>query len=485
MADSRGVSLKLMSQIQKVVDIQSKIIYFLLSIILSFGLTYWLYEPAMNQAQVYVLFLLFLAIGLWMTEAIPPFAVGLLVFGFLIFAMNSYYSQIDPGNAQSYYVGYINSWSSSVIWLMLGGFFIAEAMSKTKLDRQVFRFSISRFGTAPKQVLLGIMLTTALFSMIMSNTATSAMMIASVLPFIKTLDEDSPFTKAILLGIAGSASIGGMGTLIGSPPNAIAVEALNNNGIDIGFLEWMMVGFPLALILTVLFWFLLTKKFIAKKKTFSIKLEDETVDINSPNYRFDRVKKRVVLAVLALTLILWLTEKLHGIPASVVSLLPIILLTISGIINGDDVRNLPWDTLMLVMGGLALGLAITETGLADYYVEKIQEHKLNFYVMAICFAFLTVIMSNIMSNTATATILIPISIILTYKNPVVLPLVIGLCASVALFLPISTPPNAIAYSTGFLEQKDFRLGGLVFGIIGPLLITAIVILIFMVLYQIP
>ncbi|MGB5320481.1 anion permease, partial [Eudoraea sp.] len=100
-------------------------------------------------------------------------------------------------------------------------------------------------------------------------------------------------------------------------------------------------------------------------------------------------------------------------------------------------------------------------------------------------AFLTVIMSNIMSNTATATILIPISIILTYKNPVVLPLVIGLCASVALFLPISTPPNAIAYSTGFLEQKDFRLGGLVFGIIGPLLITAIVILIFMVLYQLP
>ncbi|WP_276390397.1 SLC13 family permease [Eudoraea chungangensis] len=484
MADSRGVSLKLMSQIQKVVDIQSKIIYFLLSIILSFGLTYWLYEPEMNQAQIYVLFLLFLAIGLWMSEAIPPFAVGLLVFGFLIFSMNSYYSQIDPGNAQSYYVGYINSWSSSVIWLMLGGFFIAEAMSKTKLDRQVFRFSISRFGSTPKQVLLGIMLTTAIFSMIMSNTATSAMMIASVLPFIDTLDKNSPFSKAILIGIAGSASIGGMGTLIGSPPNAIAVEALNNNGIDIGFLEWMMVGFPLAIILTLLFWLLLTKTYIAKKKSFVIELDDETVDKDSPNYRFERVKKRVVLAVLALTLLLWLTEKLHGIPASVVSLLPIILLTISGIINGDDVRKLPWDTLMLVMGGLALGLAIKETGLASYYVDKLQEIELNFYALALFFAFLTVIMSNIMSNTATATILIPISIILTFNNPVVIPLVIGLCASVALFLPISTPPNAIAYSTGKLEQKDFRLGGLVFGIVGPILITATVVLIFMVLYTV-
>lgn len=484
MADSRGVSLNLMSHIQKVVDVQSRVIYFLLSIIFSFAITYALYEPAMDQAQIYVLFLLFLSIGLWVTEAIPPFAVGLLVFGFLIFAMNSYYSQIDPENVRSHYVEYINSWSSSVIWLMLGGFFMAEAMSKTKLDREVFKISISRFGTSPKYVLLGIMLTTALFSMIMSNTATTAMMIASVLPFINTLDKDSPFSKAILIGIASSASIGGMGTLIGSPPNAIAVEALNNNGIDIGFLEWMMVGFPIALILTVMFWFILSKKYLARKKSMKIELEEETVDLTSSTYKFDRIKKQVVLAVLFITLLLWLTEKLHGIPASVVSLLPIILLTMFGIINGDDVRKLPWDTLMLVAGGLALGLAIKETGLASFYVEKIQQYDLNFYVMAISFAFLTVVMSNIMSNTATATILIPISIILTFNNPVVLPLVIGLSASTALFLPISTPPNAIAYSTGKLEQKDFRSGGIALGIVGPLFITAVVILIFMVLYKV-
>jgi len=484
MADSRAVSLKLMSHIQKVVDIQSRVIYFLLSVIFSFALTYALYEPVMDQSQVYVLFLLFLAIGLWVTEAIPPFAVGLLVFGFLIFAMNSYYSKIDPLNVQSYYMEYINSWSSSVIWLMLGGFFMAEAMSKTNLDREVFKISISRFGSSPKYVLLGIMLTTALFSMIMSNTATTAMMIASVLPFINTLDEDSPFSKAILIGIAGSASIGGMGTLIGSPPNAIAVEALNNNDINIGFLEWMMVGFPIAILLTLLFWFLLSKKFLARKTSIRIELEEETVDVNSSTYKFDRIKKKVVLAVLCVTLLLWLTENLHGIPASVISLLPIILLTMFGIINGDDVRKLPWDTLMLVAGGLALGLAIKETGLASLYVEKIQQYDLNFYALAISFAFLTVVMSNIMSNTATATILIPISIILTFNNPVVLPVVIGLCASTALFLPISTPPNAIAYSTGKLEQKDFRIGGIVLGIIGPLFITAIVMFIFMVLYKV-
>lgn len=468
-----------MSQFQKVVDIQGRIIYFLLSLIAAFVLTYMLYEPDLDQAQIYVLFMLFFAIGLWVTEAIPPFAVGLLVFGFLIFAMNSYYSQVDPTNVEAHYRGYVNSWSSSVIWLMLGGFFMAEAMSKTKLDRLVFKQTIRKFGTNPRYILLGLMLTTALFSMIMSNTATTAMMIASVLPFINTLDEDSRFSRAILIGIAGSASIGGMGTIIGSPPNAVAIEALNNHGLDIGFLEWMLVGFPLALILTLLFWMILIKRYIPKKKSMIIEFQDEPVDESITSIKFEKIKKRVVIAVLALTLLLWLTEKLHGIPASVVSILPIILLTMSGIINGDDVRKLPWDTLMLVAGGLALGLAIKETGLASFYVERIQQFEINFYVLVILFGFLTVVMSNIMSNTATATILIPIGIILTFENPVILPLVIGLSASTALFLPISTPPNAIAYSTGKLEQKDFRLGGLVFGLIGPLIIAAVVILIYL------
>ncbi len=474
MADSRTASFKILSEIQKVVDIQSKIIYFLLSIIAAGALTYLLFEPAMDRAQLTVLFVLILAIGLWVSEAIPPFAVGLMVFGGLIFSMTKYYFEIDPENVESHYIEYINSWSSSVIWLMLGGFFIAEAMSKTNLDRTVFQMSLSRFGNKPKFILLGLMLTTAVFSMIMSNTATTAMMIASVLPFINTLESNSSFSKAILIGISGAASIGGMGTLIGSPPNAIAVEALNNHGYEIGFLEWMMVGFPIAIILTLLFWFALSRKYIPKEKPMNIELEDVSLKPSDPNYRFERIKRRVVLSVLGLTLLLWLTEKIHGIPASMVSFLPIILLTMSGIINGDDVRKLPWDTLMLVAGGLTLGLAIKDTGLASYYVEKLAGFDLNFYLIVIGFAFLTVIMSNIMSNTATATILIPISLILAFANPIILPLVIGLSASTALFLPISTPPNAIAFSTGKLEQRDFRFGGTFAGLLGPIMITMFV-----------
>ncbi|MDO5608572.1 MAG: SLC13 family permease [Capnocytophaga sp.] len=480
MADSRHHSLQILSHIQKTVDIQQKVIYFLLSVIAAFGLTYMLYEPELNMVQIYVLFLLFLAIGLWMTEAIPPFATGLLVFGFLIFATNSYYSTIDPENAKSYYQEYVNTWSNSVIWLMLGGFFMADAMQKTHLDRIVFKLSISKFGNTPKSILLGLMLTTAAFSMLMSNTATTAMMVASVTPFLLTLPKDSPLGKAILIGVASAASIGGVGTLIGSPPNAIAVDALSDYGI--GFLEWMYVGIPVSIILTFVAWFLLCKKYVKTNIPVDITIDEApTEEERQQDPRILRMKKNVVLSVLGLTLLLWLTEKIHGIPASMVSFLPIMLLTMLGVIKGSDVRKLPWDTLMLVAGGLALGMAIKETGLAQHYVDKLQQIEFNFYVLVLLFAFLTVLLSNVMSNTATATILIPIGAILAHQNPIILPMVIGLSASMALFLPISTPPNAIAYSTGFLQQKDFRYMGIIAGVLGPIVICAITMLVFMVL----
>ena len=130
MADSRTASMRYLQKFQHVVDIQQKIIYFLLSIILAGALTYWINTPELDTAQIYVLFLLFLSIGLWVTEAVPPFAVGLLIFGFLIFALGGYYSEIDPDNAAKYVSKYVQTFSNSVIWLMLGGFVIAEAMQK-------------------------------------------------------------------------------------------------------------------------------------------------------------------------------------------------------------------------------------------------------------------------------------------------------------------------------------------------------------------
>ena len=475
MADSRAASLRYLKKYQHIVDIQQKVINFLLSIILAGGLTYWLNTPELDTAQIYVLFLLFLSIGLWVTEAVPPFAVGLLIFGFLIFALGGYYSEIDPDNAAKYVNKYVQTFSNSVIWLMLGGFVIAEAMQKVGLDKTVFQVTIQKFGTKPRYVLLGIMLVTAIFSMIMSNTATTAMMIASVMPFISTLDKNAPMAKALLLGIPAAASLGGMGTIIGSPPNAIAVDAMKNYGVEFGFLEWMTVGFPIAIIMVLIMWIFLINKFVPKVSEIDLGfLKEEGTPENS---RIFRIKRRIVSGVLLLTLTLWLTGNLHGIPASAVSFIPIMVLTLVGIVSGNDIRNLPWDTLMLVAGGLSLGLAIQETGLAEYYVNKLSDYDLNIYALMFAFSVMTIVFSNFMSNTATATILIPIAILLVPDSPIVLPLVIGLSASAALFLPISTPPNAIAFSTGRLDQKDFRYGGIIAGLIAPLVIIGVVLII--------
>jgi sodium-dependent dicarboxylate transporter 2/3/5 len=235
----------------------------------------------------------------------------------------------------------------------------------------------------------------------------------------------------------------------------------------------MLFGVPVVVILLTGFWYILLRYFNlgnipVPPEEFEMKvLDDDPENI----YALERRRrKRVVTVTLAVTVLLWLTSKLHGIPAAAVSGIPIILFTMLNIITGEDVRSLPWDTLMLVAGGLSLGLAISETGLAEYFIGQMNDVTLAPVFLAIIFSLVTVIFSNIMSNTATATILIPMAGLWAGINPLLLPLVIGLAASCALFLPVSTPPNAIAYSTGLLEQKDFRLGGIYAGLFGPVII---------------
>ncbi len=205
-----------------------KIIYFLLSLVMALGLTFLLKEPGFTDSQVYVLFLLFFAIGLWLTEAIPPFAVSLFIIAFLIFALGNKYFNSQPEDIAKY----VNTFSSSVIWLLLGGFFLAAAMTKTKLDETLFRITLKISGTNPRNLLIGLMFTTMVASMLMSNTATTAMVIAAVMPLLASLGKKSGFAKALLLGIPIAASTGGMGTIIGTPPNAIAAGALANAGIS-------------------------------------------------------------------------------------------------------------------------------------------------------------------------------------------------------------------------------------------------------------
>lgn len=481
MPDSRSYSLKLLvkfnKNLYKRINWQSKITLFVLSLVIGFAGVYFLKDESFTDPQTNVTFILFFAIALWVTEAIPPFAVGILIIGFLVFSMG----YLEAEDVKQY----VNTWSDSVIWLFLGGFFLAEGMKKTKLDAALLKVTVPKLGNQSKYILLGLMMITGVLSMLMSNTATTAMMIATIAPILTQFGKNAPITKSLLIGIPTAAAIGGMGTIIGSAPNAIAVGALEGVGIYISFIEWMLIGIPVSLLLILIFWKALLMKYTFKVKRLSLdfltneqtKIDDTDEDGESET-EVNRTQQRIMLVVLVITLIFWLSSQWTGIPVAAVSGIPIVGLTMLGIIDADDVRQLPWDTLMLVAGGLALGLAVQQYGLADYFISLVAFEHINIYLLYLVFGLITVILSNIMSNTATATIMIPISISLVQMNqlgaPSVMVFIIALSASCALLLPVSTPPNAIAFSTGMLEQKEFRYGGILLGILGPILVILFV-----------
>ncbi len=427
------------------------------NIVIALIATYFFRELGYGDAVDYVFLISCISVGLWISEAIPPFAVGIFIIASLLFGFGTDFL-IDESAPVQLYVG---TWTSNVIWLLLGGFFLAEGMRIVQLDLALFRFTLKQFGEEPEKLLLGLMLTTALASMVMSNTATTAMMISSVLPLIRGLGKRSAYSKALLTGIPAAASVGGVGTIIGSTPNAIAIGALQERGIHIGFVDWMVFGFPVALLLVYLFYRFLLKTMDIKSVVLNIK------DLHQTNGEIDKTKRRAVLFTLIVTVSLWLTEPLHGIPLAGTSAVPIVLLTLLQVMNAQDVRQIPWDTLMLVAGGLGLGIAIVDVGLSDIIMQKVNTLPLPTLGIVLIFGIVAVLMSNVMSNTAAASILVPLGMALPYPFGIAAPLVVAISCAAALFLPVSTPPNAIAYATEMLEQKDFRPGGVFFALTGP------------------
>jgi solute carrier family 13 (sodium-dependent dicarboxylate transporter), member 2/3/5 len=437
---------------------------FLGNAVLASIFTYGFAQLDYGEAVNFVFFVSVLSIGLWITEAIPPFAVGILIVGLLLagFGTDLVLDSSTPVDI------YIDTWTSNVIWLLLGGFFLAEGMKEAGLDRDLFSFTVKRFGNKPERLLLGLMMVTATSSMVMSNTATTAMMISSILPLVRLLGKGNPFSVALLTGIPAAASVGGIGTIIGSTPNAIAVGALMEQGIYISFVEWMILGVPAGFTMVYLFY-----RFLIKKLDFSnVQLDTSALIVNADVK--DKRKRISVLVTLVLTVGLWLTEPLHGIPVAATSAVPIVLLTLLQVLDAENVRRLPWETLMLVAGGLALGIALVEVGLASIIMNKVNNLPLAMGLIALLFSAIGVLLSNVMSNTAAASILIPLSVSLAFPFGLIVPVAVAITCSCALLLPVSTPSNAISYATGLVTQRDFRRGGLFFIIRSPFVALAFV-----------
>lgn len=429
----------------------------LIAITLSWFPAYSGLEPAGRVT----LFILLIAAGLWVTEAIPAFAVALLVIGLEIAILGR------PGGVSATkpddWLQFVRPWSSPIIWLFFGGFVLAEAASKTGLDRWFSSLVLRRCGSRPAFILLGIMGITFCFSMFISNTATTAMMMAVISPVAVAIQIQNPFRKALLLAVPFAANLGGMGTVIGSPPNAIAMGMLRmEHSID--FLTWMFFGLPPALALAGIVWVFLLRRYPSSE----VSLPTESLSPASSDFPSAPIwQKGLVMATFFTTVGLWLAEPIHKIPTPVISFIPIIIFTVFQILGRDEIRRLPWEILLLLTGGLALGVAVTNTGLAAWLVLQIPFGMEKPLIMAGCLAFLCSALSNFMSNTAAANILIPIGLALGVGMEINYVVPLALAASSAMCLPVSTPPNAIAYSYGQLASKDFLVGGLIVGLLAP------------------
>jgi len=412
------------------------------------------------------LFILIFCALLWITEAMPAFAVSLLVIGLQIAILGrpgGVFAETDRD-----WERFIAPWGSPLIWLFFGGFVLAQAAEQTGLDRRMAYSTLARFGQKPAALLAGTMLTTAVLSMFMSNTATATLMVAALTPLIAGGRGGVALAKTLLVGIAFSANIGGMGTVIGSPPNAIAAGALADIA-PVDFAQWMFFGVPPMLVLLLISWGFLVLRYLGRAGF--VAQEEMTFTASESTNGVTLTSQLTVVLTFVVTIAMWITSPWHGIPTTVVAIFPICLLTATGILGPDDIRRLPWDVLLLIAGGLSLGVGIADTGLATWLVAQLPFDQFSPLVVVMAFCYLIVALSNLMSNTAATNMVVPLVLaaVSSGQHRMVVP--IALCASMSMCLPISTPPNAIVYGTRRISTTDLLFGGLLLGLISPPIIT--------------
>jgi sodium-dependent dicarboxylate transporter 2/3/5 len=407
-----------------------------------------------------------LAGSLWISEAIPAFAVALLVIGLQVMLLGMPGGVLASADDLRAWEIYVRPWASPPMWLFFGGLILARAAQRTEIDRWIAQTALRLTGGSPRRLLPALMAITFLFSMFMSNTATCAMMLTVLGPAVAGLPKDSPVGKSLLLGLAFAANLGGMGTIIGTPPNAIGAGFLDASG-GISFLDWMALGLPPSILLFAIVWFQLSRSLKGQDSPLAISLNP-----TSPASSTTVWQRWLTLLIFCLTIGLWMTGSLHGTPTAVVSFIPIISLTMIGVIRAEDIRALNWDVLILLAGGLSLGVGIESSGLATWMGERIETFSFPAWAMALALAYVAAFASNLMSNTAAANILLPIGLVVAETAGGALPpasivVPVALSCSIAMALPIATPPNALIFASGRLQARDYLPGGLLTLLLGP------------------
>jgi sodium-dependent dicarboxylate transporter 2/3/5 len=426
----------------------------------------------------------------WMTEAIPIPATALLPLGlFPILGV------LTPASASAPY-------ANDQIFLFMGGFLMAVTMEKWGLHKRIALRIMAAVGTSPNRLVLGFMLATAFLSMWISNTATAAMMLPiaiAVGEMFRPQDQEGPyeFGIALMLGMAYAASIGGVATLIGTPPNAILAAAASEIlDIEIGFFQWMGVGLPIVMVMLPLTWFLLTRYLYPPGRLAgdaAAIIDKETASLGLPSRG-----EKITATVFVLTALAWVlrSEKsIEGVTipglqtwapnigdatiamtaAVVLFIIPVNWRKGEFTLDWPTARRIPWGVLVLFGGGLSLARAMDDSGLAAWIGSAVSTLEAVPVVLIVAFvAVLVVFLTEVTSNTATATMAMPVMAGAATglgMNPLVVMSAAALAASMAFMLPVATPPNAIVFGSGYITIPQMSRAGIVLNLCAVVLIT--------------
>ena len=454
--------------------------FVLLPLVIAVTLFLWLVPidffgvEGLNVVQQRMIAIFAFAALMWMFEIIPAWTTSVVIIVLMLLTISNkgfglFLNNVNDGSVFIDYTAVMAAFANPIIMLFLGGFVLAIAATKVGLDVQLAKILLKPFGTNPKTVMLGILCVVAIFSMFMSNTATAAMMLAFVTPVLKSLPADGKGRIGLALAIPVAANIGGIGTPIGTPPNAIALGYLNDMGMGVTFMDWMLRMVPFVIVMILIAWGLLLVLFPFKAKKIELKIEGGA----KPGHH-----TIVVYVTFALTILLWITEQWTGINSNIVALIPFAVFSATGVIDKKDLSEIEWSVLWMVAGGLALGVGLMKTGLASTLVNAIPFSSMSPFLVMVAAGVIGYLISNFLSHSSAANLLCPIIAVIgsalsaelePFGGVRALPIGLAISTSVAMLLPLCTAPHAFASSTGLVETKDMLKVGVVMGVVGLVL----------------
>ncbi len=426
---------------------------------------------------------------LWATEAIPLFAASLSVVGLevLLLAQRGGGGGLASTGDLSY-TRFFEPFASSTVILFLGGFLLAAAVRKHGLDRAIASRLLRPFVDDSYRLVMAVILTTGFLSVWISNTATAAMMLAIVTPLARDQATPRRLASALVLAVAFGASIGGFMTPVSTPPNAITISQLRTIGVDITFVEWVLMAAPLSVGMLVVTGLLLCALLRPPRRVGLTTLHPGEAagpdgGLKEPDQLSWRAWATVVVILAAV--VAWMSGPWHGVDDAAVALIAATLLAAVGVLDRRDVRSIDWDVLLLMWGGLALGNGLHVTGVLEYVGGLPLLRHAEGWALALMVIAGGMVFATFMSNTAAANILVPLAIALSMGSPAAvtgtaatpgaaaedtaaaarLAVLAGLTVSFAVSMPISTPPNAMAYATGLVTSREMIRVGLLVSLI--------------------